>query len=461
MSEEAVGKNKNIIQQMDTLKKIFGKIRQIHLEKKKHILTLTKGKINPEDEKTLEQLEGVLTDLKARLKSTEESRSVLNKTYASNVSVLRQEEGKVQALENDLHTLKGKIKSAVDTIDITNNKNTELTEDLRALREEKAKSPTPDADGDSFYSPRGKIAGAAAAAQTKADEAAAQTKADKAAAQTKADEGGAQKGLLRQAYDRVNPMGLFKSAPAVKQSEKPPVLSASPAAPAPAAVVETLEKQPVIELTPAEAPAPAAMKTAIEEAQEKADTAAEVKRQAEEDARVGQEKRQKEADKALETARLKDVETARLEALETARLKDVETAPLVAAGGTTDTNLDLLQLNDAELKDVCEKKSITVGGNVGASGKIRLLLENSDIQVLEYLAQQYNVTETDRTKRIQQLLKLRYTIAAITTWTTKSFNNFSDKYKLELEQKSKTLPEVERVLFIGTQFSILYTSMYS
>jgi hypothetical protein len=68
MPEEAVGENKNIIQQMDELKNKFGKIRQIHLDKKKQILTLT-GNINPKDQKTLEKLKVVLTDLKARLRT--------------------------------------------------------------------------------------------------------------------------------------------------------------------------------------------------------------------------------------------------------------------------------------------------------------------------------------------------------------------------------------------------------
>jgi hypothetical protein len=132
-----------------------------------------------------------------------------------------------------------------------------------------------------------------------------------------------------------------------------------------------------------------------------------------------------------------------------APLAEVETAPLVAAGGTpenTETNLDFLQLSDAELKEVCTQKGISVAGNVGASGKIKLLLENSDIKASEYIAQKYNVTETDHTKRIQQLLKLRYTIAAMTTWTTNSFNAFSEKYKLNLQKDSKTLPGVANVL---------------
>jgi hypothetical protein len=36
---------------MDELKKRFGKIRQIHLDKKKQISTLTEGNINAEDKK--------------------------------------------------------------------------------------------------------------------------------------------------------------------------------------------------------------------------------------------------------------------------------------------------------------------------------------------------------------------------------------------------------------------------
>ena len=71
MSQDAVGENKNIIQQMDKLKKRFGKIREIHLDKKKQISTLTEEKINTIDQKTLADLEIILTDLKARLKSTE------------------------------------------------------------------------------------------------------------------------------------------------------------------------------------------------------------------------------------------------------------------------------------------------------------------------------------------------------------------------------------------------------
>jgi hypothetical protein len=132
-----------------------------------------------------------------------------------------------------------------------------------------------------------------------------------------------------------------------------------------------------------------------------------------------------------------------------ASLVEVETTPLVAAGGTpenTGMNLDFLQLNDAELKDVCTQKGISVAGNVGSSGKIKLILENGDGKDAEYTAQKYKVTETDRTKRTQQLLKLRFTIAAMTTWNTLAFNAFSEKHNLGLQKDSKTLPEVANVL---------------
>jgi hypothetical protein len=163
---------------------------------------------------------------------------------------------------------------------------------------------------------------------------------------------------------------------------------------------------------------------------------------------------EEETNRLTDTKKKKEEEEA---AVETARVAAEETARVVAAepaaGATpenTDTNIDLLQLTDVELNEICTRKSLSAPGNTQASYKIKLILENGDAKDSEYIAKKYNMIETDRAKCIQQLLKLRYTIDEMKNWKTKAFEDFAIAHNLHLPKADKTLPLVANELQLKT-----------
>ena len=105
MPEEAVGENKNVIQQMDKLKKRFGKIRDIHIDKQKKISTLTARKISALDRIVLVDLEETITERRTKLKTIKQDISVLSKTYDIDKAALAVEELKSKTVRESARFL--------------------------------------------------------------------------------------------------------------------------------------------------------------------------------------------------------------------------------------------------------------------------------------------------------------------------------------------------------------------
>jgi hypothetical protein len=540
MSEEAAGENKNVIQQMDKLKKRFGKIRDIHIDKQKNISNLTRRKINQADQEKLAHFDVLLAENRTQLKPIKHQISVLITTYDSDKDTLDVEERKVETLKTELKNLAAKIKGAEDAIPLGVNFNASLTQILTNLKEEKAKRlEAAELAAKAKLPPPKPTPAAAAAAAADAVKAKAtpppQNQTPEAApapaTKNKADDDAA-RSQPESYYERTKRMfglgpgaekpGDEAAAVAVPPGKPPPPEATPEAAPKPAAdaaaarLVENEEEEAAAKLKEKDAEAAAKQKAGEEAAakqknaeeeaaakqkktdeeaaakqkktdeeaaarqKEKDAEAAETKKKADEEATAKQKKadeeevakqkkadeeaaaKQKEKDAEVAAEKLaaanlaaEEKETARkAEEKETAREKAAEEAAaklaaLAAAGGdpaNTDTNLDLLQLSDADLKEICVEKRIVLSSNPSASTKMRMILENGDRKFSDYIAKKYNITELDFTKRTQQILKLRYTIETMKNFKTAAFTDFAAKYKLNLPKDSKTLEMVANEL---------------